>query len=54
MLRLHEKSLSANKLRATYFNYQLLRTEGQLGPARAALGVGTHLLGAVGRRLRAS
>jgi glycosyltransferase involved in cell wall biosynthesis len=52
MLRLHEKSLSANKLRATYFNYKLLRTEGQLGPARAALGVGTHLLGAVGRRLR--
>lgn len=52
MLRLHEKSLSANKLRATCFNYMLLRTEGQLGPARAALGVGTHLLGAVGRRLR--
>lgn len=54
MLRLHDKSLSANKLRATYFNYKLLRTEGGLNPARAAFAVGTHFLGALGRRIRIS
>lgn len=49
-LRLHQGSLSSNKLRATFFNYKLLRGEGQLGPLRAAWGVGAHALGAVFRR----
>lgn len=52
MLRLHPHSLSANKLRAVRFNYQLLRTEGQLGRVRAALGVGGHVAAAVRRKVR--
>lgn len=52
MLRLHQHSLSANKLRAVRFNYRLLRTEGQLNPVRAALGVCGHVAAAVGRRVR--
>jgi teichuronic acid biosynthesis glycosyltransferase TuaG len=50
-LRLHPSSLSANKIRATYFNYKLLRTEAQLGPLRAAYGVGSHALTALKRRI---
>lgn len=50
-LRLHSNSLSANKIRATYYNYKLLRTEAQLGPFRAAYGVSSHALTALKRRI---
>lgn len=50
-LRLHNGSLSSNKLRATYFNYKLLREEGQLSPFAAAWGVGSHACEALFRRV---
>lgn len=50
ILRLHDGSLSANKLRATYFNYKLLREEGQLGALAAAWGAGSHACEAILRR----
>lgn len=50
-LRIHSQSLSANKLRAMYYNYLLLRTEGQLGSIGALWGAGTHAFGAIARRV---
>jgi cellulose synthase/poly-beta-1,6-N-acetylglucosamine synthase-like glycosyltransferase len=50
-LRLHEGSLSAKKLKAIYYNFKVLRTEGRLGAVGAACGTATHLVGAMRRRV---
>ncbi len=43
-LRMHRRSMTRNKLRATRYTWQLLRTEACLGPVRASIGVAAHLL----------
>lgn len=50
VLRIRKGSLSANKVRSTMANYRLLRTEGQLDPARAIWGATLHALSAINRR----
>lgn len=50
-LRLHSRSLTANKLEAMYYNYILLRTEGGLKPAKAMSGTLMHAISALSRRL---
>jgi hypothetical protein len=51
-LRLHGKSLSANKFRAMYFNYMLLRSEAGLPAMHAFTGALRHAFRALSRRLR--
>lgn len=50
-LRIHKKSLSANKALAMYYNYQLLRTEGRASPAQALWGVFRHTFSVIHRKL---
>jgi len=49
-LRIHKRSLSANKPLAMYYNYQLLRTEGGLTPSRALWGVFRHAYAVIRRK----
>lgn len=50
-LRLHRDSLSSNKWRAMYYNYRVLRQEGERSRIGALAGSFTHALHAVRRRM---
>lgn len=51
-LRVHKNSMTANKVRSTYYTWRLLRSEAGLGIISAASGLTHHLLGSAIRRVR--
>lgn len=51
-LRVHEGSLTSNKLRASYYTWKLLREEARLSRTKAGYGVCHHLLTAALRRIK--